>query len=56
MVWIESWDTFYSEAEKLFLEHPQHVSALTTAHIQEWHTCTLHIHALPFRKPIAPGP
>lgn len=26
MTWIESWDTFYAEAEKLFLEHPQHVS------------------------------
>ena len=26
MVWIENWDTFYAEAEKLFLEHPEHVS------------------------------
>ena len=26
MVWIDNWDTFYSEAEKLFLEHPAHVS------------------------------
>ena len=26
MVWIENWETFYAEAEKLFLEHPEHVS------------------------------
>ena len=35
-VLVEDWDTFYSEAEKLYVEHPAHVrdlqpgSAVTT--------------------------
>ena len=25
MVFIESWDAFYEEAQKLYFEHPDHV-------------------------------
>ena len=27
MVWIDNWETFYAEAEKLYLDHPDHVRA-----------------------------
>ena len=30
-VLVEDWDTFYSEAEKLYVEHPAHVSNCSPA-------------------------
>ena len=27
MVWVDNWETFYAEAEKLYIEHPDHVRA-----------------------------
>ena len=31
MVWIDSWDTFYAEAEKLYTDHPDHVRTMPSA-------------------------
>lgn len=34
MVWIDSWDTFYAEAEKLYTDHPDHVRTVpSTQHV-----------------------
>ena len=29
MVWVDSWETFFQQAEKLYLENPDHVRALS---------------------------
>uniref|UniRef100_A0A7S2INI4 Signal recognition particle 9 kDa protein n=1 Tax=Haptolina brevifila TaxID=156173 RepID=A0A7S2INI4_9EUKA len=34
MVWIDSWDTFYAEAEKLYTDHPEH-----TRYVMKYRHC-----------------
>ena len=46
MVWIDNWETFYAEAEKLYIEHPDHVRTHCAPSRNHTYTClcalTLH--------------